>query len=101
MKISEWLDDQQANGKDTAHIELPRGMLHDDDPDEMVFFEEYKPCGYFCAENHPFSSVVRFGHWFYCKGQKKAAGIHSEKMTWHLFTKDRDTALKTARENME
>ena len=48
MTVSVWLDDQQAQGKDTVQIDhLPQDMLYDDDPDEMVFYEEYKPFGYF------------------------------------------------------
>jgi hypothetical protein len=101
MKISTWLDKKTAEKIDVSHIKLPADISYDNDPDEILFFEEYKPCGYFCAEDHPFSTVERFGHWYYSRGQDKKAGIHSSEMKWHLFTKDKDLALQTAKTHME
>jgi hypothetical protein len=101
MKISTWLDKKTAEKIDVSHIKLPADISYDNDPDEILLFEEYKPCGYFCAEDHPFSTVERFGRWYYSRGQDKKAGIHSSEMKWHLFTKDKDLALQTAKAHME
>jgi hypothetical protein len=38
---------------------------------------------------------------FYSRGQDKKAGIHSSGMEWRLFTKNKDLALKSAKENIE
>ena len=100
MKISDWLDEKTAEGMDVSRINMPSEMSYDQAPDEMVYFKEHKPCGYFCAQNHPFSKVERFGLWYACKGQDRKAGIHSSDMTWHLFTKDKQLALKTAKAHM-
>ena len=101
MKISDWLDEQEAQKVDVSQIALPKNMSYDEDPDETTFYKEINPCGLFCTENHPFSTVERFGHWYYCRGQDKKAGIHSSKMKWRLFVKDRDTALQTAIAHIE
>jgi hypothetical protein len=96
MKISDWLDEQDAAKVDVSQIALPTNMSYDEVPDETIFFKEINPCGLLCTENHPFSTVERFGHWYYSRGQDKKAGIHSEKMKWRLFTKDKNVALNTA-----
>jgi len=101
MNISYWLDKKRVQKIDVSQIEVPADMFYDEDPDEMIYFEENKPCGYFCVENHPFSKVERFGHWYYCKGQDKKAGIHSSDMKWHLFTKDKEIALQAAKKHIE
>jgi hypothetical protein len=101
MKISDWLDEKEAENVDVSQIELPRDMSFDEGPDETIFFEEIKPCGLFCTENHPFSTVERFGHWYYSRGQDKKAGIHSSKMKWRMFTKDKNLALQTAKAHIE
>jgi hypothetical protein len=101
MKISDWLDEKEAENVDVTQIELPADMSFDEGPDESIFFEEIKPCGLFCTENHPFSTVERFGHWYYSRGQDKKAGIHSSKMKWRMFTKDKNLALQTAKAHME
>jgi hypothetical protein len=101
MKISTWLSKNIAEGIDVSQIELPSDVAYDNDPDETVFFEEYKPCGYFCAEDHPFSTVERFGLWYYSRGQDKKAGIHSSEMKWHMFTKDKEFAINTAKAHIE
>jgi hypothetical protein len=101
MKISDWLDEREEENGDVSHIELPANMSYDEAPDETIFFKEIRPCGFLCTGNHPFSTVERYGHWFYCRGQDKKAGIHSSQMTWWLFTKDKDTALQTAKEHIE
>lgn len=97
MKISEWLDEKEKEKADFSQLELPKRMLYAEDPDETIFYEEVRPCGVFCTQNHPFSTVERFGHWYYCRGQDKKAGIHSSKMKWTFFTRNRDIALKTAK----
>jgi len=101
MKISDWLDKKEAEGVDVSQIELPTNMAFDEDPDETIFFKEIKPCGVFCTENHPFSTVERFGHWYYCRGQDKKAGIHSSEMEWRMFTKNKDIALQVAKAHIE
>ena len=62
MKISDWLDEKEAEGIDVSKVELPKEMLFDEDPDETLFYKEDNPCGMLCAENHPFSKVERFGN---------------------------------------
>jgi hypothetical protein len=101
MKISDWLDEKEAENVDVSQITLPTDMSYDEAPDETIFFEEINPCGLFCTENHPFSTVERFGHWYHCRGQDKKAGIHSSKMKWGLFTKDKDIAIQTAKAHIE
>ncbi len=101
MTISEWLDNKEAEGIDVSQIALPDDLSYDEMPDETIFFEEIHPCGILCTGNHPFSTVERFGHWYYCRGQDKAAGIHSSRLQWRLLTKDKDLALKTARSHIE
>lgn len=101
MSISDWLDQQEAENVDLSKIELPRNMAFDEDPDETIFYKEVRPCGLFCTENHPFATVERFGHWYYCRGQDKKAGIHSADMKWRMFTRDRELAIRTAQERIE
>jgi hypothetical protein len=101
MKISQWLDEKEAENVDVSHIELPKNMASAEDPDETIFFRDINPCGLFCMENHPFSTVERYGRWYLCRGQDKKAGIHSAEMKWKLFTKDKEFALQTARAHIE
>ena len=101
MKISDWLDEKEAEHVEVSQIVLPADMSFDEAPAETIFFKEFKPCGILCTENHPFSTVERFGHWYYCRGQDKKAGIHSSIMKWGLFTKDKDIALQTAKAHIE
>ncbi|MBU0484335.1 MAG: hypothetical protein KKB30_07460 [Proteobacteria bacterium] len=100
MKISDWLDEQEAEQGDVSQIVLPTNMSFDENPAETIFFKEINPCGMLCPENHPFSTVERFGHWYLSRGQDKKAGIHSSKMKWHLFTKDKNIALQTAKDHL-
>jgi hypothetical protein len=99
--ISDWLDEKEAEGLDVSHIMVPHDLLYDSTPDETIFFVEINPCGIYCTGNHPFSTVERFEHWYYARGQDKKAGIHSSGMEWGLFTKDREFALKTAKSHIE
>ena len=101
MSISGWLDEKEAEGVDVSQIVLPNDLAYDESPEETIFFQEIRPCGILCTENHPFSTVERFGHWYYSRGQDKKAGVHSSGMEWKLFTKDRDLALKTAKSHIE
>lgn len=101
MKISEWLDEKAAEGIDVSHIKLPDDLAYNEGPEETIYFKEINPCGMFCAGNHPFSTVERFGHWYYARGQDKKAGIHSNAMEWRLFTKDKDLAINTAKSHIE
>jgi hypothetical protein len=101
MNISEWLDKKEAEGIDVSQIVLPDELLRDEDPDETVFFKAFNPCSILCPKEHPFSTVERFGHWYYCRGQDKKAGIHATGMEWWFFTKDKDLAVKTAKSHIE
>ena len=101
MRISGWLDEKEALGFDVSQIVLPDDLAYDEAPEETIFFEEIRPCGILCKENHPFSTVERFGHWYYSRGQDKKAGPHSSEMGWGLFTKDKDLAIKTAKSHIE
>jgi len=101
MSISEWLDQKEAEGVDVSQIALPDELSFDEAPDETVYFKVVKPCSFLCAGNHPFSTVERFGHWYYCRGQDKKAAIHTTEMQWRLFTKNKDLAVKTARSHIE
>ena len=101
MSISGWLDEKEALGFDVSQIVLPDDLAYDEAPEETIFFEEVHPCGILCTENHPFSTVERFGRWYYSRGQDKKAGIHSSGMEWSLFTRDRDLAVKTAKSHIE
>jgi hypothetical protein len=101
MTISDWLDEREAENADVSQIVLPADMAYEEVPEGTIYFKEFKPCGFLCTGNHPFSTVERFGHWYYCRGQDKKAGIHSSNMKWRLFTRDKDIALQTAKEHME
>ena len=101
MNLSDWLDERELEGIDVSQIVLPNDLAYDESPEETIFFQEIHPCGILCTENHPFSTVERFGHWYYSRGQDKKAGIHSSGMEWKLFTRDRDLALKTAKARIE
>jgi hypothetical protein len=97
MNVSGWLDEKEAEGLDVSHIVLPNDLSYDEAPDETIYFKEINPCGIFCTGSHPFSTVERFRHWYYCRGQDKEAGVHASGMEWRLFTKDRGLAIKTAK----
>jgi len=101
MSVAGWLDEKEAEGFDISQIALPNDLTYDEAPEETIYFEEIRPCSILCTGNHPFSTVERFGHWYYSRGQDKKAGIHSSEMEWRLFTKDRDLALKTAKSHIE
>jgi hypothetical protein len=101
MKISDWLDEKEAEGADISLIALPADMSYDEVPEETIFFKEFKPCGLLCTGNHPFSTVERFGQWYCSRGQDKKAGIHSSNMKWKLYTRDKDIALRAAKEHLE
>lgn len=101
MNISDWLDEKEAEKVDVSQIVLPEDMAYDEVPEETIYFKEIKPCGFLCTGNHPFSTVERFGHWYYCRGQDKKAGIHASNMKWRLFTRDRAIALQTAKAHIE
>lgn len=101
MKIAAWLDQKQQELGDVSQIELPREMLYDEEPDEVIYFKEQRPCTFLCSENHPFSKVARYKDWYYATGQDKSAGIHSSEKKWRLVTKDKALALKTAQAHIE
>ncbi len=82
-------------------LNLPDDLAYNEGPEETIYFKEINPCGMFCAGSHPFSTVERFGHWYYARGQDKKAGIHSHAMEWRFFTKDKDLAINTAKSHIE
>jgi hypothetical protein len=100
MNISDWLDKNEAGGVNASQIALPDDLSYDEVPDETIFFEEINPDGILSTADHPFSTVERFGHWYYCRGRNKATGIHLSGMAWSLFTKDKDFAVKTAKSHI-
>jgi hypothetical protein len=100
MTISDWLDKKEAEGIDVSQIELPDDMVRNEDPEETVYFETV-PCSILCTLNHPFSTVERFGHWYYGRGQDKKAGIHTTGMEWRFITRNKDLAIKTAKSHIE
>jgi hypothetical protein len=101
VNISEWLDEKEAEKVDVSQIVLPADLSYDNIPDETIYFKEINPCGVLCADKHPFSTVERFDHWYYCRGRDKDDGNHSSGMEWRFFTKDRDLAIKTAKSHIE
>jgi len=96
VTISKWLDKKEAEGIDVSQIVLPDDLASDEAPEETIYFKEINTCGILCTGSHPFSTVERFGHWYYCRGREKEAGRHTTKQQWWMFTKDRDLAIKTA-----
>ena len=50
MRISDWLDEQEAKNVDVSQIVVPRNMAFDEDPEETIFYKEIRPCGLFCTE---------------------------------------------------
>jgi hypothetical protein len=101
MNISKWLDKKEAAGVDVSHIVLPDELASDEAPAETIFFKEIRTCSILCAGSHPFSTVERFGHWYYSRGREKENGPHTTKPQWWLFTKDKDLAIKTAKAHIE
>lgn len=101
MNISEWLDEKNAEKVDVSQIVLPADLSYDNVPDETIYFKEINPCGVLCADKHPFSTVERYGHWYFSRGRSNASGIHSAGVEWSFFTKNRELALKTARSHIE
>ncbi|MEI6609807.1 MAG: hypothetical protein WCO53_08690 [Deltaproteobacteria bacterium] len=101
MNISEWLDKKEAEGFDASQAVLPDDLANDESPDETIYFKEINTCGILCTGSHPFSTVERFGNWYYCRGRDKEHGAHTTQPQWWRFTKDRDFALKTAKTHIE
>lgn len=101
MKISEWLDEKEKKNVDVSQISLPEDLAYDEVPDETIFFKEINPDGILSTEKHPFSTVERFGEWYYSRGRNKGAGTSSSGTDWGFFTRDRDLAIKTAKAHIE
>jgi hypothetical protein len=101
MRVADWLDQQEAENVDVSQIELPADLLYEDEPDETIFLEEINSCGILCRGNHPFSTVERFGDWYYSRGQDRSAGLHSAGGKWQLITRDKALALRTAKAHIE
>jgi hypothetical protein len=96
-KISDWLDKKEKENSDVSKIVLPADLSYNEAPDETIFFQEINPDGALSIANHPFSTVERFGHWYYSRGRDKATGRTSPGKEWRLFTKDKNLALETAK----
>ncbi len=101
MKITEWLDKKEAEGLDVSHIVLPADLADSEAPVETILFQEIRPCSILCTGNHPFATVERFGHWYYSRGRDKENGPHTNQPQWWLFTRDKNLAIKTAKEHIE
>ena len=90
MKISEWLDKKEAEGIDVYQITLPDSLSYEEASDGTIFLRRLMKInndGILSIADHPFSTVERFGHWYYGRGRNKATGIYSPGMEWKLFTK--------------
>jgi len=96
-RISAWLDEREKEGLDVSEVPLPGELSYDEAPDETIFFREIKPCGILCTEDHPFSTVERFGDWYLARGRQKGGDAHAPGKEWRLFTRNRELALETAR----
>lgn len=101
MKIAQWLDAREAEKQDVSTIEVPKKMFYAEDPAETIYYKEIRPCGIFCTKDHPFATVVRYGHWYHARGRDREEGIHSSMPQWSIFTKDRELALQKARAHIE
>lgn len=101
MSISKWLDKKEAEGIDVSHIKLPEDLANDETPAETIYFKEIRSCSILCPGTHPFATIERYGHWFYCRGRDKENGPHTTKPQWWFFTKDSDLAFKTAKTHIE
>ena len=101
MRISDWLDMQQAQGIDVSHARIPESMLREEQPDETVFFKEIRPCSILCTGDHPFATVERYGQWYYARGREKEKGPHTTKPQWWMFTRDQNLAVKEAKAHIE
>jgi len=78
---------------------LPDDLSYDEVPDETIYFKEINPDGILSTADHPFSTVERLGHWYYCRGRSKVA--ISIRQEWKFFTTDRNLAVKTAISHIE
>ncbi|MFA5516158.1 MAG: hypothetical protein WDA20_07705 [Desulfuromonadales bacterium] len=101
MRISEWLDEREADNVEVSTIELPADIAFEDAPDETLYFEEINPCGVFCRQDHPFATVERYGDWYVSRGRDSRVGLHSSQGEWQLITRDAALALRTARSRIE
>ena len=101
MNISKWLDIKEAEGFDISQILLPADLANDESPDETIYYKEINTCGILCTGSHPFSTVERFGKWYYCRGRDKEHCPHTKLPQWWMFTKDRDLAIRTAKAHIE
>ncbi|MDD5168513.1 MAG: hypothetical protein PHN75_06825 [Syntrophales bacterium] len=101
MTVSEWLDSREAEGEDVSRIVLPADLANEEVPDETIFFKEIRTCGILCTGSHPFSTVERFGHWYYSRGRDKENGPHTTRPQWWIFTKDKGLAIKMAKSHIE
>lgn len=101
MKISEWLDEKEKTNVDVSQISLPEDLAYDEVPDETIFFKEINPDGILSTDKHPFSTVERFGDWYYSRGRDREAGAQNPGTEWTFFTRDKDLAVKTAKAHIE
>ena len=101
MNISNWLDKREAEGVDVSQIVLPDDLANDEAPDETIYYKEINKCGILCTGIHPFSTVERFGHWYYSRGRDKEHGQHTIQPQWWMYTKDQELAIKTAKAHIE
>jgi len=101
MNISDWLNKKAKDNFDVSQIVLPDELSYEEVPDETIYFKEINHDGILSLANHPFSTVERFGDWYYCRGRDKASGPHLPGKKWRLFTKDKQLALQTAKSHIE
>lgn len=101
MRISQWLDEQEARGADVSHIAVPENMLRDEQPDETIYFREIRPCSILCTGDHPFATVERYGHWYLARGREKEKGPHTAKPPWWFISRDQDLSVREAKSRIE
>ena len=93
MKISDWLDEKEA-GAQMYRNGIPKEMSYDEGALQMkLFISKQDRVRLLCTENHALFYGEHFGHWCYCRGQDKKAGIHSSEIRSGLFTKDKDVRI--------
>jgi len=101
MNISKWLDKKEVDGFDVSQIVLPADSANDEAPDETIYFKEINMCGVLYSGNHPFSTVERFGHWYYSWGRDKEHCRNITQPQLWIFTKDQELAIKTEKDHIK
>jgi hypothetical protein len=99
MKISDWLDEKEAEKLDVSQIALPDDLSYDKVPDETIFLRRLIFAGFSVQAIIPFlrSSALDTGIIVEVETRRPAF----TRQEWRFFTKDRDLAIKTAKSHIE